>query len=138
MNGIEDNEFSEHWVRLGKEIILPKAVLCISAHWFTKGTHITAMEKPPGRSTTLADFQNSFLMSGIPHQADPVLAKETASLIHKTSVGLDHEWGLDHGNMDGGKKNVPGSKGPCSPAEHRLYKRSAIPLRSCERTFIPS
>jgi 4,5-DOPA dioxygenase extradiol len=96
MNGIEDNEFSEHWVQLGQEMTPPKAVLCISAHWFTKGTHITAMEKPQ----TIHDFggfPKQLFDVQYPAPGDPVLAKEAASLIHKTNVGLDHEWGLDHG-----------------------------------------
>ena len=46
MNGIEDNEFSRRWSQMAKEIPTPKAVLVVSAHWFTKGTHITAMDFP--------------------------------------------------------------------------------------------
>src|SRR5690242_7344388 len=52
MNGIEDNEFSQRWKQMAKEIPVPKAVLVVSAHWFTKGTHITAMDFP----TTIHDF----------------------------------------------------------------------------------
>ena len=52
MNGIEDNEFSQRWQQMGKEIPKPTAVLCISAHWLTRGTHITAMQKP----RTIHDF----------------------------------------------------------------------------------
>ena len=52
MNGIEDNEFSQRWKAMAKEIQTPKAVLVVSAHWFTKGTRITAMDFPP----TIHDF----------------------------------------------------------------------------------
>ena len=52
MNGIEDNEFSRTWAKLGSEIPKPKAVLVISAHWLTNGTHITAMQNPK----TIHDF----------------------------------------------------------------------------------
>ena len=52
MNGIEDNDFSRSWQALGKSIPTPKAVLCVSAHWLTRGTHVTAMENPP----TIHDF----------------------------------------------------------------------------------
>lgn len=96
MNGIEDNEFSQGWAAMGKEIPLPKAVLCISAHWYTKGTWVTAMEKPKtihdfyGFPKTLFDVQ-------YPAPGSPQLARYTANLITKTTVGLDHEWGLDHG-----------------------------------------
>lgn len=96
MNGIEDNAFSASWEKLGKTIPTPSAVLCISAHWFTAGTHITAMEKPP----TIHDFYGfpkALFDVQYPAPGSPALARETASLVRKTEVGLDHEWGLDHG-----------------------------------------
>ena len=52
LNGIEDNEFSQYWKKLASEIAKPKAILCISAHWLTRGTFITATEKP----STIHDF----------------------------------------------------------------------------------
>jgi 4,5-DOPA dioxygenase extradiol len=106
MNGIEDNEFSMRWEQLGKEIPLPTAVLCISAHWLTKGTHVTAMEHPQ----TIHDFggfPQALFDVQYPAPGNPALAKETASLIHKTSVGLDHEWGLDHGTWSIVKRMYP-------------------------------
>jgi 4,5-DOPA dioxygenase extradiol len=96
MNGIEDNEFSLRWEALSRELPIPKAVLVVSAHWFTKGTHITAMEHPP----TIHDFggfPKSLFEVQYPAPGDPKLAAETASLIHTAAVGLDHDWGLDHG-----------------------------------------
>jgi 4,5-DOPA dioxygenase extradiol len=96
MNAIEDTEFSQRWKQLGKEIPVPKAVLIVSAHWLTSGTHITAMEHPK----TIHDFggfpQQLFDVQ-YPAPGNPLLAKETASLVHSTVVGLDHDWGLDHG-----------------------------------------
>jgi 4,5-DOPA dioxygenase extradiol len=96
MNGIEDNSFTQYWKKLATEIEQPKAVLCVSAHWLTQGTFITAMEKPP----TIHDFggfpQALFDVEyGAP--GEPKLAKETAELFKTTTVGLDHEWGMDHG-----------------------------------------
>ncbi|MGY0039512.1 dioxygenase family protein [Pedobacter sp. NJ-S-72] len=46
MNGIEDNEFSQKWAEMGKTIPVPKAVIVVSAHWFTRGTAVTAMNFP--------------------------------------------------------------------------------------------
>ena len=46
MNAIEDNVFSQVWKDLGQSLPRPKAILCISAHWVTRGTHLTAMEQP--------------------------------------------------------------------------------------------
>lgn len=96
MNGIEDNEFSQTWAKMGREIAKPKAVLVISAHWLTKGTHVTAMEEPK----TIHDFggfPQALFDVQYPAKGSPELAAATAGLITSTNVGLDHDWGLDHG-----------------------------------------
>jgi 4,5-DOPA dioxygenase extradiol len=97
MNGIEDNEFSQTWKAMGQEITRPKAVLVISAHWLTRGTHITAMEAP----RTIHDFggfPQALFDVQYPAPGNPALAAETKALITSANVGLDdHEWGLDHG-----------------------------------------
>jgi len=96
MNGIEDTEFSRRWTQMAKEIPTPKAVLVVSAHWFTKGTKITAMDFPK----TIHDFggfPKELFDVQYPSPGNPTLAKETADLLHSTHVELDHDWGLDHG-----------------------------------------
>jgi 4,5-DOPA dioxygenase extradiol len=96
MNGIEDNRFSQTWHTLGHQIAKPKAVLVISAHWLTKGTHITAMEAPK----TIHDFggfPQALFDVQYPAKGDPELALTAAKLITSTHVELDHDWGLDHG-----------------------------------------
>ena len=96
MNAITDNEFTRGWQQVGKSLPKPNAVVCISAHWETNGTFVTAMEKPQ----TIHDF------GGFPRElyevqysapGSPELAQETKRTITKASVGMDHEWGLDHG-----------------------------------------
>src|SRR5665647_1784279 len=52
MNAIEENEFVTGFRNIGKTIPKPNAILCISAHWFTNGTKVTAMEMP----RTIHDF----------------------------------------------------------------------------------
>lgn len=95
MNAIEDNEFSQRWFAMGKEIPQPKAVLCISAHWLTRGTHVTAMEHPE----TIHDFggfPKALFDVQYPAPGNPMLAGEVKDLIKSTDVGLNHDWGLDH------------------------------------------
>jgi 4,5-DOPA dioxygenase extradiol len=96
MNAIEQNEFSIEWQRIGRNLPKPNAILCISAHWLTKGTFVTAMEQPK----TIHDFggfPKELFDVQYPAAGSPQLARDTADLIKDTTVGLDADWGLDHG-----------------------------------------
>jgi 4,5-DOPA dioxygenase extradiol len=96
MNAIEENEFVAGFRKIGREIPTPNAVLCVSAHWETKGTFVTAMETP----RTIHDFggfPQALFDVQYPAPGNPPLAKETQGLVTKTQVGLDEKWGLDHG-----------------------------------------
>jgi len=96
MNAIEENEFVTGWRNIGKTLPKPNAILCVSAHWETRGTYVTAMEKP----MTIHDFSGfpeELFEVQYPAPGSPDLARETKSIIKKTIVGLDDKWGLDHG-----------------------------------------
>lgn len=106
MNAIEDNVFSKRWAALGTEIPKPKAVLCISAHWLSNGTMVTAMNKPQ----TIHDFggfPKALFDVQYPAPGDPALANELVKLVKKTNVGLNHDWGLDHGTWSIVKNMYP-------------------------------
>lgn len=97
MNAIEENEFVQGFRNTGKTIPRPDAILCVSAHWETRGTFVTAMEKP----VTIHDFggfPKEVYEVQYPAPGSPELARETKALIKKTDVGLDQKWGLDHGS----------------------------------------
>ena len=96
MNAIEENEFVEGFRKVAAVIPKPNAILCISAHWETRGTFVTAMQHPP----TIHDFggfPKELFDVQYPAPGSPELAKETQSVIQKANVGLDDKWGLDHG-----------------------------------------
>jgi 4,5-DOPA dioxygenase extradiol len=96
MNAIEENEFVTGFRNIAKSIRKPNAILCVSAHWETKGTFVTAMQNPP----TIHDFggfPKELFSVQYPAPGSPDLAKHTKSLITKTEIGLDDKWGLDHG-----------------------------------------
>ncbi|MFZ2323847.1 MAG: 4,5-DOPA dioxygenase extradiol [Ignavibacteriaceae bacterium] len=96
MNAIEDNEFTKEWVRIGKNLVKPSAIVSISAHWFTKGTFVTSMENPE----TIHDFYGfpkELFDVEYPAKGNPALANQTKEIIHNAEVILDKEWGLDHG-----------------------------------------
>lgn len=96
MNAIEENEFVAGFRIVAKEIPKPNAILCVSAHWETRGTFVTAMENP----ATIHDFggfPKELFEVQYPAPGSPDLAKETKNIITKTDIGLDEKWGLDHG-----------------------------------------
>ncbi len=96
MYAIEENEFVSEWRKLGASIPKPKAILCISAHWETKGTFVTAALKPP----TIHDFggfPRELYAVQYPAPGSPELAQKTKEIITTTPIGLDESWGLDHG-----------------------------------------
>lgn len=97
MNAIEENQFVAAFRKLGTELKAPKAILCISAHWETKGTFVTAMAQP----RTIHDFggfPRALHEVQYPAPGSPELALETKKIITSTEVGLDDQWGLDHGS----------------------------------------
>lgn len=97
MNGIAENQFVAEFRKLGKELQAPRAILCISAHWETRGTFVTAMANP----RTIHDFggfPEALYDVQYPAPGSPELALETQRIITNTQVGLDEKWGLDHGS----------------------------------------
>ncbi len=96
MNAIEDNEFSRAWIAMGKSLPIPKAILCVSAHWESIGTQVTAMEKP----RTIYDFYGfppELYKKSYPAPGGPDLARHINELVGKDKISLDMKWGLDHG-----------------------------------------
>ena len=97
MNAIEENDFVAGFRKVGREVPRPSAVLCISAHWETRGTFVTAMEQP----RTIHDFggfPQALFDVQYPAPGSPELAREAQALVKKTQVELDdRHWGLDHG-----------------------------------------
>jgi 4,5-DOPA dioxygenase extradiol len=96
MNAIEDNEFSRAWAEIARSLPKPKAVLCVSAHWETVGTRVTAMEQPK----TIHDFYGfppALFEQRYPAPGSPDLARMVQGLVRKTPIEPDLDWGLDHG-----------------------------------------
>jgi 4,5-DOPA dioxygenase extradiol len=112
MNAIEDNEFSKQWGALGTTLPRPNAILCVSAHWETKGTFVTAMQQPK----TIHDFggfPEALFAVQYPAPGHPALAGEVKQAVSKTEVKLDDDWGLDHG---------------CWSVIKRMYPQADIPV----------
>jgi 4,5-DOPA dioxygenase extradiol len=96
MNAIEDNTFSRGWRTTGNDLPKPHAILCISAHWETRGTFVTGMEKP----RTIHDFggfPQALFDVQYPAPGSPELVVAAQAAVTARHIGVDHQWGLDHG-----------------------------------------
>jgi 4,5-DOPA dioxygenase extradiol len=96
MNAIEPSPYSDAWRRIGASVPRPRAILCVSAHWYTRGTGVTAMARP----RTIHDFYGfpqALFDAQYPAPGDPALARRVREILAPLDVRLDDEWGLDHG-----------------------------------------
>jgi 4,5-DOPA dioxygenase extradiol len=96
MNAIQDNAFTEGWAAIGRSLPRPRAILCVSAHWYPPATLVTAMAAP----RTIHDFggfPRPLYEVRYPAPGDVLLARRVQELLSPVSVGLDEAWGLDHG-----------------------------------------
>jgi len=111
MNAIEENEFSRAWIEAGKILPTPKVILSISAHWETKGTQVTAMDKP----RTIYDFYGfppELYAQTYPAPGAPQFAQEIRDLVGDEEISLDVAWGLDHGTWSVLKHLFPSADVP--------------------------
>jgi len=137
MNAIEQNEFSRGWESVGASLPTPSAILCVSAHWQTLGTQVTAMERP----RTIHDFggfPKELFAAQYPAPGAPAMAQETTT-VSNHPILLDHEWGLDHGAWSVlmhlfPKANIPTYQLSLdirmSPDEHVAVARDLASLRN--------
>ena len=96
MNAIWQNDYTRAWSKIGADMPKPKAIVMVSAHWFTRGTWVTGQAHPE----TIYDFGGFTELENIvyPAPGEPELAARLLSMLAPTQVGKDEdEWGLDHG-----------------------------------------
>lgn len=137
MNALLENDYTRAWAAIGKKIPRPRAVLCVSAHWYPPATLVTAMELP----RTIHDF------GGFPRElyevtysapGDPALARRLQTMLAPVPVGLDHQCGLDHGTWSVLRHVFPAADVPVvqlsidetqPPAFHYQLGKRLAPLR---------
>lgn len=137
LNALDDNIFTQNWSYIGSELPKPNAILCISAHWETRGTLVTAMYNPK----TIHDFYGfpqALFDVEYPAPGDPELAKSIQETM-TTHISLDHAWGLDHGAWSVIKHLYPLADIPVlqlsldknrSLKEHYELAKELMPLRT--------
>lgn len=97
MNALEENRYTAAWRHLGDTLPRPRAIIAVSAHWYTRGTAVTAMAQPE----TIHDFggfPQALFDTRYPAPGSPELAQQLVEQLAPVAVTLDHKWGLDHGS----------------------------------------
>ena len=116
MNAIEDNEFSRAWGELGTSLPRPKAILCVSAHWETVGTCVTAMEHPK----TIHDFSGfprPLYDMRYPAPGSPELARLVQQYVGADRGATGSRMGARPRRVVGPLPDVPGRRHPGRPDE---------------------
>lgn len=123
MNAIEQNEFNNVWIKMSEYLPSPLAIVCISAHWETRGTYVTANDKPK----TIHDFY------GFPKElyrqeyaawGEPRLAQEIINSVDNPTIENSYDWGLDHGTWSVLKYFYPKANIPVIQISIDHYKDS--------------
>ncbi|TCL04708.1 4,5-DOPA dioxygenase extradiol [Sodalis ligni] len=111
MNVLEDNRYTQAWEHLGQTLPRPRAIVAVSAHWYTRGTAVTAMENP----RTIHDFggfPQALFDIRYPAPGSPALAKTIQEILLPVEVAADQSWGFDHGSWGVVKKMYPAADIP--------------------------
>ena len=138
MNAIEDNEYSRAWSCLGESLPRPQAILCVSAHWMTRGGSLAHVGRKPKTIHDFGGFPRELFQQQYPAPGAPDVAQATIDLVRATHVQPDEEWGLDHGAWSVLIKMFPKADVPVfqlsldlgrAPASHLELARELKPLR---------
>jgi 4,5-DOPA dioxygenase extradiol len=138
MNAITDNAYSREWRKLGETLPTPSAILCVSAHWMTRGTTLVHIAPHPKTIHDFGGFPQALFDAQYPAPGAPDVAKATIELVRSSHLKGDTEWGLDHGAWSVLIKMFPKADIPVfqlsldlskPPSEHFALAHELKPLR---------
>jgi 4,5-DOPA dioxygenase extradiol len=138
MNAIEDNEFSRGWRALGETLPKPAAILCVSAHWMTRGGALVHVGDKPKTIHDFGGFPRQLYQQQYPAPGAPEVAEAAIELLRASHAEPDRQWGLDHGAWSVLMKMFPAADVPVfqlsldlarNPRDHLAFARELKPLR---------
>lgn len=121
MNAITDNQWHKSWVELGQKLPPPKAILSVSAHWLTRGTHVS-MNEHPETIHDFGGFPDELFQQQYPAPGAVDYAKMVVEGVTSTPVHESYDWGLDHGTWSVLKPMFPEAQIPVFQMSIDYYK----------------
>ncbi|HTD00364.1 MAG TPA: 4,5-DOPA dioxygenase extradiol [Bradyrhizobium sp.] len=138
MNAITDNAYSREWHKIGEALPTPSAILCVSAHWMTRGTTLVHIGSHPKTIHDFGGFPQALFDQQYPAPGAPDFAEAVIELVGSSHLKGDTEWGLDHGAWSVLIKMFPKADIPVfqfsldlskSPSNHYALAQELKPLR---------
>jgi 4,5-DOPA dioxygenase extradiol len=110
LNALADNDFTAALAHWGKSHPRPGAILMVSAHWMTQGTHVSCQPKPK-QIYDFYGFPDELYQVKYPCPGDPALAEKVVQHLQAffqsgaagqgawnlAEGGCVATWGIDHG-----------------------------------------
>src|SRR5438552_15971847 len=127
MNAVSRNAYTDAWRRIGEETPRPRAILCVSAHWFVPGTSVT-IGTAPRTIHDFGGFPRELYQVQYPAPGDPELARRVLQMLAPLPVELDESWCLDHGSGCGLCELYPHGDGPL--VQPRIHQTAPPPCAS--------
>jgi 4,5-DOPA dioxygenase extradiol len=138
MNAIEDNQYSRGWRTLGEQLPKPSAILCVSAHWMTRGGTLAHIGERPKTIHDFGGFPRELYRQQYPAPGAPDAAQGAIELLRSSHAEPDSQWGLDHGAWSVLMKMFPKADVPVfqlsldlmrTPRDHVALAQELKPLR---------
>ena len=97
MQALQDNGFTRGWAAIGELIPRPELILCISAHWLSRGEVLLTGNPQPPVIYDMGGFPEALYQVQYPACGAPAFAQQIADSLTSVEASVSSDWGLDHG-----------------------------------------
>lgn len=97
LNAITENPWAEGWEAMGRALPRPRAIVCISAHWMTRGETLVDVQQAPPTIHDFGPISPRLFEVQYPAPGDPETTRATLALLADEACHGSEDWGLDHG-----------------------------------------
>ena len=133
MNAITENPWADGWEAMGRALPRPRAILCISAHWMTRGETLVDVQQSPPTIHDFGPISPRLFEVQYPAPGDPHTARATLALLADEACHGSEDWGLDHGAWSVLRRLYPEAEVPVFQMSIDLSKSFAEQIETGRR-----